>query len=190
VKVKKAWREAVGVASFFSHKEGAMQLILIAGIYLLGALFFSFWPFESQISSALPVSERQSVSVNVYFQHPNGTEVHLDRLRGARTCGDLAQLTSESTTLRKQIADMFSEFPGVILVVAQKSRGALLKRMVYRSADLLNQGNGQDAKIFAAMQADVCSAQGDVEAKTIWLHVVEAIGDLQKASRRELEARR
>jgi hypothetical protein len=85
---------------------------------------------------------------------------------------------------------MFSEFSGVILVVARKSRGALLKRMVYRSADLLNQGNGQDAKIFAAMQADVCSAQGDVEAKTIWLHVVEAIGDLQKASRRELEARR
>ena len=50
---------------------------------------------------------------------------------------------------------------------------------IYRSANLLIKQHGDDAAIFAAMQADSCLEKGDLEGKRTWLKVIEAIKELQ-----------
>ena len=50
---------------------------------------------------------------------------------------------------------------------------------IYRSAKLLINQHGEDAPIFAAMQADKCLAAGDLDGKTVWMRVIRAIGELQ-----------
>ena len=49
---------------------------------------------------------------------------------------------------------------------------------IYRSAKLLIDQHGEDAPIFAAMQADKCLAAGDLDGKVVWMRVIEAIEEL------------
>ena len=53
---------------------------------------------------------------------------------------------------------------------------------IYRSAKLLIDQHGDEASIFAAMQADKCLEENDLDGKVAWLAVVEAIKELQDAS--------
>ena len=49
---------------------------------------------------------------------------------------------------------------------------------IYRSANLLIDRHGNDAPIFAAMQADKCLAAGDLDGKAVWMGVIRAIKEL------------
>ena len=42
---------------------------------------------------------------------------------------------------------------------------------IYRSANLLIDQHGEDAPIFAAMQADKCFEGGDLDGKAVWMRV-------------------
>ncbi|MDX1486239.1 MAG: hypothetical protein R3229_17335 [Alphaproteobacteria bacterium] len=53
---------------------------------------------------------------------------------------------------------------------------------IYRSAHLLIKQHGDEAAIFAAMQADACIDRGDLNGKATWLKVIEAIKELQDTS--------
>ena len=53
---------------------------------------------------------------------------------------------------------------------------------IYRSANLLIKHHGEEAAIFAAMQADECLEKGDLDGKAVWLAVIKAIEDLQDGS--------
>ena len=50
---------------------------------------------------------------------------------------------------------------------------------IYRSANLLIKQHGDDAAIFAAMQADSCLEKGDLDGKVVWQAVIKAIKELQ-----------
>ena len=49
---------------------------------------------------------------------------------------------------------------------------------IYRSAKLLIDQHGEDAPIFAAMQADKCLEAGDLDGKAVWMRVIGAIEEL------------
>ena len=49
---------------------------------------------------------------------------------------------------------------------------------LYRSAKLLIDQHGNDAPIFAAMQADRCLEGGDLDGKAVWMRVIRAIEEL------------
>ena len=49
---------------------------------------------------------------------------------------------------------------------------------IYRSAKLLIDQHGEDAPIFAAMQADKCLEGGDLDGKAVWMEVIRAIKEL------------
>ncbi len=49
---------------------------------------------------------------------------------------------------------------------------------IYRSAKLLVDQHGEDAPIFAAMQADRCLEAGDLDGKAVWMRVIGAIEEL------------
>ncbi len=49
---------------------------------------------------------------------------------------------------------------------------------IYRSAKLLIDQHGEDAQIFAAMQADRCLEGGDLDGKAVWMRVIGAIKEL------------
>ncbi len=49
---------------------------------------------------------------------------------------------------------------------------------IYRSAKLLIDQHGEDAPIFAAMQADKCLEGGDLDGKAVWMGVIRAIKEL------------
>ena len=51
---------------------------------------------------------------------------------------------------------------------------------IYRSAKLLIDRHGEDAAIFAAMQADKCLEGGDLDGKAVWMRVIAAIKELQQ----------
>ena len=53
---------------------------------------------------------------------------------------------------------------------------------IYRSAQELVLRHGNDASIFAAMEADACLANGDLNGKVAWLKVIEAIKVFQGSS--------
>ena len=48
------------------------------------------------------------------------------------------------------------------------------------AGNLLIQQHGEDAPIFAAMQADRCLEGGDLDGKAVWLEVIRAIKELQQ----------
>jgi len=50
---------------------------------------------------------------------------------------------------------------------------------IYRSANLLIKRHGDEAAIFAAMQADTCLEKGDLDGKVAWLAVIKAVEELQ-----------
>ena len=50
---------------------------------------------------------------------------------------------------------------------------------IYRSANLLIKQHGDEAVIFAAMQADSCLEKGDLDGKVVWQAVIKAIEELQ-----------
>ena len=50
---------------------------------------------------------------------------------------------------------------------------------IYRSANLLIKRHGDEAAIFAAMQADACLEKGDLDGKVTWLAVIKAVEELQ-----------
>ena len=50
---------------------------------------------------------------------------------------------------------------------------------IYRSAKLLIKQHGDDATIFAAMQADACLEKSDLDGKVVWLAVIKAIKELR-----------
>ncbi len=49
---------------------------------------------------------------------------------------------------------------------------------IYRSANLLIDQHGEDAPIFAAMQADKCLEAGGLDGKAVWMGVIRAIKEL------------
>ena len=49
---------------------------------------------------------------------------------------------------------------------------------IYRSAKLLIDQHGEDAPIFAAMQADKCLEGGGLDGKAVWMKVIGAIKEL------------
>ena len=49
---------------------------------------------------------------------------------------------------------------------------------IYRPAKLLIDQHGEDALIFAAMQADRCLEAGDLDGKAVWMQVIRAIKEL------------
>ncbi len=49
---------------------------------------------------------------------------------------------------------------------------------IYRSAKLLIDQHGEDAAIFAAMQADKCLEGGDLDGNAVWMGVIRAIKEL------------
>ena len=49
---------------------------------------------------------------------------------------------------------------------------------IYRSAKLLIDQHGENAPIFAAMQADRCLEGGDLDGKAVWMGVIGAIKEL------------
>jgi hypothetical protein len=49
----------------------------------------------------------------------------------------------------------------------------------YRAANELIKLHGNDAKIAAALQADACADEGDMEGAATWLRVIGAIEELQ-----------
>ena len=53
---------------------------------------------------------------------------------------------------------------------------------IYRSANLLIKQHGDEAAIFAAMQADACLEKGDLDGKVVWLAVIRAIEESQGLS--------
>ncbi len=53
---------------------------------------------------------------------------------------------------------------------------------IYRSANLLIKQHGEEAAVFAAMQADACMDKGDLDGKVVWLAVIKAIEELQDAT--------
>ncbi len=59
---------------------------------------------------------------------------------------------------------------------------------IYRSAKLLIDQHGEDAPIFAAMQADKLAEAGDREGRRVWLRVIRAIQELQRTRPRGDEA--
>ena len=50
---------------------------------------------------------------------------------------------------------------------------------IYRSANLLIKQHGEDAAIYAAMQADKCLEKGDLDGKVAWLTVIKAIEEIR-----------
>ncbi len=55
---------------------------------------------------------------------------------------------------------------------------------IYRSAALYIKQHGEDAPIFAAMQADKCLEAGDLDGKAVWMRVIRAIEELRPPPRR------
>jgi hypothetical protein len=53
---------------------------------------------------------------------------------------------------------------------------------LYRSANLLIKEYGEEAKVYASMQADACFEVGDITGKATWLRVIAAIDELQYTS--------
>ena len=53
---------------------------------------------------------------------------------------------------------------------------------IYRSANLLIKHHGEEAAIFAAMQADACLEKGELDGKVAWLAVISAIEELKDTS--------
>ena len=53
---------------------------------------------------------------------------------------------------------------------------------IYRSANLLIKQHGEEAEIFAAMQADECLEKGDLDGKVVWQAVIKAIKELRDTS--------
>ena len=49
---------------------------------------------------------------------------------------------------------------------------------IYRSANLLIKQHGEDAPIFAAMQADKRIEAGDLDGCAVWKRVIQAIKEL------------
>ncbi len=58
---------------------------------------------------------------------------------------------------------------------------------IYRSAKLLIKQHGEDAPIFAAIEADACSEKGDLEGKAVWLRVIKAVKEMQRTQPRRDE---
>ncbi len=59
---------------------------------------------------------------------------------------------------------------------------------IYRSADVLIDQHGEDAPIFAAMQAAKRAEAGDMEGRRVWLRVIRAIEEMQRTRPRGDEA--
>ena len=55
------------------------------------------------------------------------------------------------------------------------------------ATNLLVKRHGEDAPIFAAMQADKRAEAGDLEGKAVWLRVIRAIEELQRTRPRREE---
>lgn len=53
-------------------------------------------------------------------------------------------------------------------------------RDVYMAANLMIQQHGQEASIFAAINADSLAEKGDRAGQTLWLQVIKAIEELQR----------
>ena len=49
---------------------------------------------------------------------------------------------------------------------------------IYRSAKLLIDQHGEDAPVFAAMQADTRMEAGDIDGCAVWKRVIRAIKEL------------
>ncbi len=52
---------------------------------------------------------------------------------------------------------------------------------IYRTAKLLVDKHGAEAPIHAAMKADAMLEKGDMDGRAVWLRVVRAVEELQRA---------
>ncbi len=52
---------------------------------------------------------------------------------------------------------------------------------IYRTAKLFVDKHGAEAPIHAAMKADAMLDKGDMEGKAVWLRIVAAINEIQRA---------
>lgn len=52
------------------------------------------------------------------------------------------------------------------------------ERDIYRSAQALIKQHGEDAPIHAAMRADELAEKGDMDGRSVWIRVVEAVKEL------------
>jgi hypothetical protein len=57
------------------------------------------------------------------------------------------------------------------------------KMDIYRSANYLIKEHGDQAAIFAAMQADYLLERGDVDGQRTWLRILKAIEELSSTER-------
>ena len=51
---------------------------------------------------------------------------------------------------------------------------------IYRSAQLLVDQHGDEAPIFAAMEADAMLDKGDLDGAAVWRRIVRAVEELQR----------
>jgi triphosphoribosyl-dephospho-CoA synthetase len=59
---------------------------------------------------------------------------------------------------------------------------------IWRAANLLVKRHGEDAAIEAAQRADEMLKRGDIEGQSVWVRIVAAIHELQRAYRKPDEA--
>ncbi len=52
---------------------------------------------------------------------------------------------------------------------------------IYSTAKLLVDNHGSEAQIHAAMNADAMLAKGDMDGRAVWLRIVAAINEIQRA---------
>ena len=51
---------------------------------------------------------------------------------------------------------------------------------IYRTAAALIKQHGDEAPIHAAMKSDAMLARGDLDGRSVWLRIVDAIRDMQR----------
>ncbi len=58
---------------------------------------------------------------------------------------------------------------------------------IYRSANVLICQHGEEASIFAAMEADTMLESGDLDGYTVWRRIVKAVEEIQRTKRDRCE---
>ena len=58
---------------------------------------------------------------------------------------------------------------------------------IYRSASVVLRDHGEDAILEAAKRADAFLEQGNLDGQRVWLRILAAVEELQKASRQMSE---
>src|SRR5262245_62019100 len=71
---------------------------------------------------------------------------------------------------------------------ARADRRMISERDIWTAANMLVKRYGADAKLEAGKRADELLADGDMEGQRVWLRIIRAVEELQRAERRDGEA--